>query len=209
MDIRALFLMAVLALAPAGGSAQPATDAQTLLTGKAAMGDWRSDAPGVRRRITPADLPAPYATPSAHNGPRVAPQPPLASPRVPRGFRVERLPVELDGPRIVRVAPNGDIFIAETEAGRIRVLRSPEGATRPDRLETFASRLNEPFGLAFYPPGVDPQWLYVADTDFCHFLVHNIVPARPTTPCNSFLWRVQHQSVYQPWPTRATAPVFP
>jgi len=160
-----LLVMAVLAMAPVAASAQPAAEVQALLTGRAAMGDWRSDAPGVRRRITSADLPAPYATPSAGNGPRVVPRPPSASPRVPRGFRVERLPVELDAPRIVRVAPNGDIFIAETQAGRIRVLRTPEGATRPDRIETFASRLNEPFGLAFYPPGADPEWLYVADTD--------------------------------------------
>src|SRR5258708_4888926 len=144
---------------------QFATEVRALLTGKAAMGDWRSDAPGVRRRIAPSDLPAPYATASARNGPRIVPRPPSASPQVPRGFRVERLPAELDAPRIVRAAPNGDIFIAETQAGRIRVLRTPEGATRPDRIETFASRLNEPFGFAFYPPGSEPEWLYVADTD--------------------------------------------
>src|SRR5713226_776506 len=149
----------------AGASAQLATEVRALLTGKAAMGDWRSDAPGVRRRIVPTDLPAPYATASARNGPRIVPPPPSASPQVPRGFRVERLPAELDAPRIMRTAPNGDIFIAETQAGRIRVLRTPEGATRPDRIETFASRLNEPFGLAFYPPGSEPEWLYVADTD--------------------------------------------
>jgi len=149
MGTRPLLVMAVLALAPAGVSAQLATEVRALLTGKAAMGDWRSDAPGVRRRIAPSDLPAPYATASARNGPRIVPRPPSASPQVPRGFRVERLPAELDAPRIVRAAPNGDIFIAETQAGRIRVLRTPEGATRPDRIETFASRLNEPFGLAF------------------------------------------------------------
>src|ERR1700694_904136 len=132
MGMRPLLVMALLAMAPAGVSAQPAAEVQALLTGKAAMGDWRSDAPGVRRRIAPADLPAPYATPSARNGPRIVPQPPSASPHVPRGFRVERLPAELDAPRIVRAAPNGDIFIAETAAGRIRVLRTPGGATRPD-----------------------------------------------------------------------------
>ena len=127
------------------------------------MGDWHSDAPGVRRRITPRDLPPPYATRSANNGARVVPRPPSAHPQVPRGFRVERLAVQLEEPRLLRVAPNGDVFVAETDAGRIRVLHMPEGAARPERMETFAARLNEPFGLAFYPPGDDPQWLYVAN----------------------------------------------
>jgi glucose/arabinose dehydrogenase len=158
-------LALALPLAGSGARAQPASEVAGLLIGKAAMGDWRSDAPGVRRRITPADLPAPYASPSAWNGPRIVPRPRSAWPKVPAGFHVEQLAVKLDNPRIVRAAPNGDIFIAETEPGRIRVLRTPEGGTRPDQIEVFASRLNEPFGLAFYPPGSDPQWLYVADTD--------------------------------------------
>ena len=34
-------------------------------TGAEAFGDWRTDSPGVRRLITPADLPAPFATKSA------------------------------------------------------------------------------------------------------------------------------------------------
>ena len=157
-------LIAVLLLAGIARAQQPRSEG-ALLTGKDAMGDWRSDTPGVRRRITAADLPAPYATRSAHNGPHVVPPPPSARPQLPRGFRVERLPVQLDGPRLMRVAPNGDIFIAETDEGRIRVLRARQGATRPEQLETFATRLNGPFGIAFYPPGNDPQWLYVADTN--------------------------------------------
>ena len=63
-------LALALPLASSGARAQPASEVTGLLTGKAAMGDWRSDAPGVRRRITPADLPPPYASPSAWNGPR-------------------------------------------------------------------------------------------------------------------------------------------
>ena len=165
MRTRSVLVSAALVLAPAGVFAQPAGEQQPLLTGKAAMGDWRADAPGVRRRIAPADLPPAFATSSAYNRPHIVPQPPSASPRVPRGFHVERLSAELEAPRIVRVAPNGDIFIAETAAGRVRVLHAPEGTSRPDRLETFASRLNEPFGIAFYPAGPDPQWVYVADTD--------------------------------------------
>ena len=43
------------------GRARPAR----VLAGQGAMGDWTTDAPGVRRRITTADMPPPYATRSA------------------------------------------------------------------------------------------------------------------------------------------------
>src|SRR5262252_452071 len=100
-----------------------------LLVGKAAFGDWRADAPLVRRKIT--ELPPPYATRSASNPPRVIARPVSAVPRVPPGFQVELFVSNLHDPRMVRVAPNGDIFIAESEPGRIRVLRAADGAAAP------------------------------------------------------------------------------
>ena len=45
--------------------------ADDVLTGKDALGDWTTDAPGVRRKITVEDLATPYATPSANNSPHV------------------------------------------------------------------------------------------------------------------------------------------
>jgi glucose/arabinose dehydrogenase len=71
----------------------------------------------------------------------------------------------LENPRIVRVAPNGDAFVAETAAGRIRVLRSRDGAPAPDAVEAFAEGLDHPFGIAFFPAGDDPRWLYVANVN--------------------------------------------
>src|SRR5512133_2255745 len=133
-----------------------------LLEGKAAFGDWRSDAPLVRRKIT--ELPPPFATRSAANPPRVIAKPAAAAPKVPPGFQVELFAVNLRDPRVLRIAPNGDIFVAESEPGRIRVLRAADGASQPDSNDVFASGLNEPFGIAFYPPGPDPQWVYVANT---------------------------------------------
>jgi glucose/arabinose dehydrogenase len=65
----------------------------------------------------------------------------------------------------MRVAPNGDIFVAETGVGRIRVLRATNGSPKPSRNEIYASGLNEPFGIAFFPNGDNPQWVYVANTD--------------------------------------------
>lgn len=127
--------------------------------------DFRYESPGTTRKITPADLPAPYATRGVGNGPRMVPRPADAWPKAPAGFKVELFAAELKNPRQIRRAPNGDIFVAETAAGRIRVFRGIGADGKPQQVEEYASGLNEPFGLGFYPPGPDPQWLYVANTD--------------------------------------------
>src|SRR5260221_12014646 len=135
------------------------------LSGTAAFGDWRTDKPGVSRLIRPEDLPRPGATPSSANVSRVVPRPSAAVPQVPAGFKVELFAEELSGPRQMRVAPNGDIFVAETSAGRIRILRAADGDSKPSANETYANGLNQPFGIAFFPSGHDPEWIYVANTD--------------------------------------------
>lgn len=138
---------------------------RTVLTGKEAMGDWTTDAPGVRRKITVADLPAPYATRSVDNGPRMVPQPEGAWPKAPPGFTVTKLATGLDNPREVITAPNGDLFVVESKPGRVRVLRDSDGDGKPDDNEVYASGLRLPFGMAFYPNGANPRYLYVANTD--------------------------------------------
>ncbi|HWK47184.1 MAG TPA: sorbosone dehydrogenase family protein [Stellaceae bacterium] len=134
-------------------------------TGRAAYGDWRGDAPGVRRKITPADLPPPFSTDSAGDDAGIVARPAGALPAAPPGFTVQLFASGLDNPRLVRVAPNGDIFIAESRPGRLRVLRAADGAAAPERMEVFASGLNQPFGIAFYPSGPNPQYVYVGNTD--------------------------------------------
>jgi glucose/arabinose dehydrogenase len=140
--------------------AQPAP-----LVGTAAFGDWRTDKPGLSRLIKPEDLPKPGATPSTASASRVVPRPSSAMPQVPAGFKIELFAEGLSGPRQMRVAPNGDIFIAETRAGRIRVLRALDGSAKPSTNKIYASGLNRPFGIAFFPNGENPQWVYVANTD--------------------------------------------
>jgi glucose/arabinose dehydrogenase len=134
------------------------------LTGQAAFGDWRNDKPGVVRLIKPGDLPRPGATSSASNGSRVVARPQGALPKVPNGFKIELLAEGLSDPREMRTAPNGDIFVAETQAGRIRILRTAENGSTLIKNEIFAGGLRQPFGIAFYPTN-DPQWVYVANTD--------------------------------------------
>ena len=164
--IRTLTVAVALSLILADCMSTPANaDDQTRVrTGPSAFGDWTTDAPGVRRKITVADLPPPFATNSAGNGPRIVAPPEDAMPRVPAGFKVELFASGLEHPRLLRAAPNGDIFIAESSANRIRVIRAPDGASKPERSEIFASGLDLPFGIAFWPPGPNPTFVYVGNT---------------------------------------------
>lgn len=127
--------------------------------------DWQRAAPGVTHHFTLADLPAPFATESAGNGPQVVPEPDGAEPAVPPGFTVKKFADGLKNPRLLRTAPNGDIFIAETAAGQIIVMRTADGADAPTVNQIYAAGLRGPFGISFYPPGNDPRWLYVANNN--------------------------------------------
>lgn len=138
---------------------------QPVLTGEKAFGDWKSDRPGVRRLIKPGDLQKPYATRSASNGPDLADRPEGAKPVVPPGFTAELVASGIDNPRVVRVAPNGDLFVADSEANQVRVYRLAEGSAKPAEKSVFARGLTQPYGIAFYPPGDKPQWLYVANSN--------------------------------------------
>jgi glucose/arabinose dehydrogenase len=126
-------------------------------------GDWTNDAPGVRHRVRVEELPAPFVSESAQNGPGTEDRPDGAILSVPPGFQVRLFASNLSGPRLLRKAPNGDIFIAETSRGRIRVLRAADGADAPSVNTIYADHLRGPFGIAFYPLGDNPQWLYVAN----------------------------------------------
>jgi glucose/arabinose dehydrogenase/cytochrome c2 len=125
--------------------------------------DWQRQAPGAQHHFKVAALPKPFETKSAGNNPQVVPAPTNAALAVPPGFTVKLFAKGLRGPRLVRTAPNGDIFIAETGAGRIRVMRTADGAEGPTENGIFAEGLKGPFGISFYPPGDKPEWIYVAN----------------------------------------------
>ena len=144
--------------------AAPAFADEAVRTGAAAFGDWRTDAPGARRLITPADLPAPYATRSTANMSQHEALTGADVPKAPPGFTVDLFASGLKTPRVIRVAPNGDIFVAETGAGRVRVFRSGAGPGSAQG-EIFAQGLQRPYGIAFYPSGQDPRFVYVATPD--------------------------------------------
>ena len=136
--------------------------------------DFRYEKPGTVRKITANDLPKPYATDSARNGPDLVPRPENAWPVALPGFKVELYAAALENPRTLRTAPNGDIFLTESDPGRIRVFRGVTSDGKPELSAVFVSGLKYPYGLAFYPPGPDPQWLYVGNTaELVRYPYHN------------------------------------
>ena len=128
-------------------------------------GDWTTDAPGMRHRIGVDQLPPPDTRNSADNDARVVPRPSGARLRAPEGFKVEEYASGFVNPRFLLAAPNGDIFVTESQSDAIKVLRYGHGHAS-DGITTFADHgMNSPFGIAFYPPGAEPQFLYVANTN--------------------------------------------
>jgi glucose/arabinose dehydrogenase len=127
--------------------------------------DYRYERPGAVRKITLADLPEPFATASSGNGPQIVGRPEGTWPRVPAGFKVELYASYLNEPRLIRTAPNGDFFVAESRKGEILVFRGTTADGKPQQVGTFATGLNRPFGINFYPPGPNPRWIYVGNTN--------------------------------------------
>jgi glucose/arabinose dehydrogenase len=127
--------------------------------------DYRTQRPGAVHHIRPSDLPPPGATESVDAGRKLIERPQGAWPQAPRGFKVELYASGLDDPRLIRTAPNGDLFVAESRADLVRVFRGVGADGKAQQTAVFAKGMKRPFGIAFYPPGPDPAWLYVANTD--------------------------------------------
>lgn len=134
-----------------------------VLRGGAADGSWHDDKPGVRRLFTPQDLPA--ISKPTYGVAQVVAMPAGARPQVPDGFSAELVTSDLHKPRAIRVAPNGDLFVADSMFGSVHVLRVPAGRAKPEKHAVFASGLQQPFGIAFYPLGPNPRWVYIANSD--------------------------------------------
>jgi glucose/arabinose dehydrogenase len=137
----------------------------TTITGQAAFTDYSQEHPGIQRKITLADLPEPKPDESVDNGPSLVPRPDGAWPIAPKGFKVELYAQGFTEPRLIRTAPNGDIFLADSHGDKIMVLRGISADGKVEKVSTFASGLNLPFGIAFYPSGPNPKWVYFGNTD--------------------------------------------
>jgi glucose/arabinose dehydrogenase len=152
--------LAGLALAALGSD----SNVKDVVTGNAAFVSYKDEKPGTYRKITVADLPAPYATKGVSNGPKLVPMPAGAWPKAPAGFKVERYAELQDEPREIRTAPNGDLFVSDSSAGKVEVFRGITKDGKPQQQSVFATGLKNNFGIAFYPLGKNPQWVYLANT---------------------------------------------
>jgi glucose/arabinose dehydrogenase len=164
-NYRLILSTSVTAVALSASLFAPSAWAQTkTLTGQDAFTDYSKEHPGVRRKITQADLPQPKPEESVSNSASVVARPEGAWPIAPPGFKVELYAQGFRVPRLIRTAPNGDIFLADAAAGEIKVLRGVGADGKVATTETFATGLKLPFGIAFYPLGPNPQWVYVGNT---------------------------------------------
>jgi glucose/arabinose dehydrogenase len=156
--------------------------AQQTITGQAAFADWNQQQPGVRRKITLADLPQPKPEEAVNNTPHVIPRPADAWPVAPAGFKVtlyaggDSAPMQradnkekmarstgtFTMPRLIKTAPNGDLFLADSGAGAIFILRGVGAHGKAAQIEQFATGLDHPFGIAFYP-AENPKYVYVGN----------------------------------------------
>ncbi|AYA38388.1 sorbosone dehydrogenase family protein [Hymenobacter oligotrophus] len=133
-----------------------------------------------------AGLPEPYATPSSQKFSKVIGWPAGKTPTAPTGFRVTEYARDLQNPRWMYVAANGDIFVAEsntvprtssakgekkeglkesrsmreTSANRITLLRDANRDGKPELRQTFLTGLNQPFGMT-----IVGNYFYVGNTD--------------------------------------------
>ena len=153
------------------------SDVKNVETGPSAFTDYQKEKPGTFRKITVGDLPQPFATASAGNPPNTVSRPANMWPQAPAGFKVEQYVDEdllgkIEGnpsrmlPRELRAAPNGDVFLADTQADKILILRGIGSDGKPQQTSVFADTgKHAPFGIAFYPLGNNPNWVYIGNTD--------------------------------------------
>jgi glucose/arabinose dehydrogenase len=147
-----------------GKAAAAPTVAPTAQAGGSKAGAWSEDKPGDLHHITVASLVQPYASESAGNGPKVAPRPNGALPAVPKGFKVSTFAEDSGKARLPLRLPNGDILLADTGKGQLVLLRSKAG-DKADSSSVFASGLSRPYGMALWPSGPNPKYLYVANVN--------------------------------------------
>ncbi len=119
-----------------------------LLPAAAFAAAYADDRPGRHFLLKPSDLPKPYVTPAVANANTNIPRPAGTRPDAPAGFTVGIFADHLDNARGLLTAPNGDVFLAERNAGKITLLRDSKGAGTADQRFTFVSGLTKPQGMA-------------------------------------------------------------
>ena len=152
MRLAAALSMSTVLAAMAGGAV--AQDQQS------AMADQE---PGKRFEIRAEALPEPYADEAVRNPPNVVARGP-SEPTAPEGFVVTLFADQLKHPRKLLVMKNGDVLLAEQEAGYVTFLRDEDGDGKADVVSRFADGFEQPYGMAVVPSGEHQGDILVADT---------------------------------------------
>jgi len=105
-------------------------------------------------------LAEPFATPSVRNAAGVIPKPDRAQLQAPSGFSISVYAEDLQQPRMMLLAPNGDLFVAQSRPGSVVVLRDTNNDGKPDTRSIYAQGLQGVFGMAFHD-----GYLYLGRTD--------------------------------------------
>jgi glucose/arabinose dehydrogenase len=149
----------------ASQSGKAAAVAPKATAGAEKSGAWHDDKPGDLHHFTADKLAAPFASESAGNGPKVAPRPDGAMPAVPKGFKVSVFAGDTGKARLALRAPNGDIIVSEAAKGQVSILRPGAGGDKAETVSVYATGLSRPYGLALWPSGANPKYLYVANVN--------------------------------------------
>src|SRR6266478_2036511 len=105
-----------------------------------------------------AKLPAPFATPSADNGPRVVARPDGAQLQVPHGFEIEEYATGFQTPRFMLTGPSGEIILSDSSAGMVYVLVDKNKSYKNPERKKILEGLTRPYGLAIWK-----DYLYVGE----------------------------------------------
>jgi glucose/arabinose dehydrogenase len=118
----------------------------------------------VKTAIGDVTLPAPFATKSTTKRTDMKEWPAGQMPKAPEGFVVEKFADGLDNPRNTYIAPNNDIFVAESgtrgSADRITIFRDTDKDGKFETKAVFAEDLNQPYGMLILNNS-----FYIANTD--------------------------------------------
>lgn len=119
---------------------------------------WAGDHPGQKFMISPDNLPKPYATPAVASQAEPIARPRGKPPEAPPGFQVSEFAGNLTNARWMAVASNGDVFLAEPNAGKVTLLRDSNGDGKADLRSIFVGGMERPHGLALHQ-----GYLYISD----------------------------------------------
>ena len=109
--------------------------------------------------------------------PRETARPPASLPKAPYGFAVDILAKDSSSRGCCAPPRTATFSSPKAAAAACWSLRGADDADTPPDVSVFAAGLDRPYGIAFYPPGPEPKFVYVATPG--HGL--SAIPTSPAT----------------------------